>query len=138
MFTSETARQAIVKSHEARRINTERAKNREALAAKALDLILNSDVITHAKPDDFTERRLTRIRQQIERIDAMLADSNDSKEIKELSDSLTRLAEQERQLAGRPSVGTLKPTAPNKTTSRREMPRVDPRTNPSTLNPPPG
>ena len=59
--------------------------------------------------DSFTFQRLMRVRAQIERIDALLADEDEPKQLKELADALTRLADQERILAGRPLPGSRRP-----------------------------
>lgn len=59
---------------------------------------------------DYTSIRLTRVRLQLDRLDAMAAEETDTKRLKELADATSRLQEQERQLAGRPLPGTLKPS----------------------------
>jgi hypothetical protein len=64
----------------------------------------------HPAPKDaFTQARLERVRVQIARIDALLADEDDPKRLKELADALGRLADQERILAGRPLPGSRRP-----------------------------
>jgi hypothetical protein len=60
--------------------------------------------------NNFTTRRLTRVREQLERLDRMAAEENDPKRIKELADATTRLSEQERILDGRPMPGSRRPT----------------------------
>ena len=72
----------------------------------------SSDATRLPITDEFTAKRLIRVRKQLERLDDMLEAEQDTKRIKELSDATTRLAEQERQLSGRPLPGTLRPDKP--------------------------
>ena len=61
--------------------------------------------------DEFAARRLMRVREQLQRLDDLAAQATDSKVLKELADATTRLAEQERILAGRPLPGSRRPAA---------------------------
>ena len=60
---------------------------------------------------DYTTIRLMRVRKQLDRLDALASEETDPKRCKEFADATSRLQEQERQLAGRPLPGTLKPSA---------------------------
>jgi hypothetical protein len=64
---------------------------------------------TIVEVESFTSRRLTRVRDQLERLDRMAAEEDDPKRIKELADATTRLSEQERILDGRPMPGSRRP-----------------------------
>ena len=75
------------------------------------------------EPDPFTARRLSRVRDQLDRIDDLAADETDPKRLKELADATTRLAEQERILAGRPLPGSRRPTEDR---APRRQPRTEP------------
>ncbi len=61
--------------------------------------------------DDFASRRLMRVREQLQRLDDLAALAVEPKALKELADATTRLAEQERILAGRPLPGSRRPSA---------------------------
>ena len=58
---------------------------------------------------DYAERRLNRVREQLDKIDAMAFEENDPKRLKELADASARLSDQEFKLAGRPSPGSRRP-----------------------------
>ena len=74
---------------------------------------LEAEVQTAAREllDEFAARRLMRVREQLQRLDDLAAQATDSKVLKELADATTRLAEQERILAGRPLPGSRRPAA---------------------------
>ena len=65
--------------------------------------------------DKFAEESLTRVQRHVRKlqglIDAELDGDCDAPRLKQLSDALSRLAEIERQLAGRPLPGSLRPKA---------------------------
>ena len=71
---------------------------------------------------DYVTKRLFVTREHIERIDAKLADEDDAGEIYKLASALDKLCEVERQLAGRPLPGSLKPVQ----TKRREVVDAEP------------
>ena len=62
---------------------------------------------------DYTAIRLMRVRKQLDRLDELASEETDPKRCKEFADATSRLQEQERQLAGRPLPGTLKPSSRN-------------------------
>jgi hypothetical protein len=66
-------------------------------------------VVIEQPTDDFTGSRLARTREQMVKLDGMIADCEDAKELKALCDALARLSEIERVLAGRPLPGALRP-----------------------------
>lgn len=73
-------------------------------------------IMREISSDNYSDARLIRVRQQLDAIDNEIAEEfarrlPDSKRIKELSDAQTKLAEQERQLSGRPLPGTLRPSS---------------------------
>jgi TolA-binding protein len=72
----------------------------------------------------FVERRLARVREQLDRLDELFKAATEPKAIKELADATTRLQAQEQQLAGRPGPGTLKPSAPGATRPAAYAPAV--------------
>jgi hypothetical protein len=61
--------------------------------------------------EEFADRRLMRVREQLEKLDALAAGEKDTKRLKELADATTRLSEQERILAGRPLPGSRRPSS---------------------------
>lgn len=105
LFTAETARKAALASVAARRLNAQRLK---AIAKAALD-----NPQTAAQPpaqvDDYSARRIMRVREQLNRIDDMLLREEDPQKIDRLASAQLRLSEQERILAGRPLPGSRKP-----------------------------
>lgn len=60
-------------------------------------------------PDGFHEKRILRVRAQLDRLDAMLLTEDDPQRIDRLASAQLRLSEQERVLAGRPLPGSRKP-----------------------------
>ena len=70
-------------------------------------------------PDDFAILRLRRLRDQLDRVDALMVGEKDSKRLKELADASARLSAQEFALAGRPMPGTLRPAAEGARGGRR-------------------
>jgi hypothetical protein len=103
------ARSASIAGVEARR------RNRAYRLANPPAIPSNNPVapgLPPAEPQSFISKRLARVRAQLDRLDALLANATEPKAIKELADATTRLQAQEQQLAGRPGPGTLKPVAP--------------------------
>lgn len=115
LFTPETAADMAKRSWESRRLaEAERLKAEQEAAANP-----------QPAPEtlDFAKQRLIRVRTQLDRLDAMAAEELDTKRLKELADATSRLQEQERQLAGRPLPGTLKPSQAKQ---RRPEPMPEP------------
>lgn len=110
LFTAENAAEMGRRGAEAR------AKREEQMRL-AIELAVKDPVI------DFADRTLARVRIQMDK----LADEIDreitgeSKRLKELTDAYSRLADQERILAGRPMPGSRKP-APDRPTKRQFAP----------------
>jgi hypothetical protein len=72
---------------------------------------------------DFIGLRLSRVRAQLDRLDALLAATTDTKAIKELADATKRLQDQERELSGRPLPGSRRP-APEPRADNRPATRL--------------
>lgn len=107
LFTRENAATASAKGNAVRwsRWRAERAKQAAAAIAPPPQPII-------PEPDNsFAGRRLTRVREQLERLDRLAAEEDDPKQLKALADATTRLSEQERLLAGRPLPGSRRPSA---------------------------
>ena len=100
------ARKAGLRSVEARRIRLEQA----AQLKPAQDPFAPTVSSTVAALD-FAERRLMRVREQLEKLDDIAKNEKDTKRLKELADATTRLSEQERILAGRPLPGSRRPAS---------------------------
>jgi hypothetical protein len=67
--------------------------------------------------DPYINARLSRVREQLDRIDVMMTKETDPQKLDRLASAQAKLAEQERQLAGRPLPGSLRPTGPAKRAS---------------------
>jgi hypothetical protein len=104
-FTADTARLNAQRSVEARRRN---AAEREAAAAQAPEPPLQTPFKDPL--DQFSTRRLQRVREQLERLDDMISEETDPQKLDKLASAQSRMAEQERLLAGRPLPGSLRPT----------------------------
>ena len=111
-FSPENAREMAFKALEARRKNKEARKlqaeqdklNQEIMLSKPLNLLDNADKA-------FIDKRIVRVRKQISKLDEMIDDCVDPKQIDQLASALTRLSELERVLSGRPLPGSRKPAA---------------------------
>jgi hypothetical protein len=115
VFTAQTARENAAKSHAARRAN--------ALAVKEANIALlqppqSATAIAGVLPDGdaYAGAMLLCTRAQINRLDGMLSKKTDPREIDHLVSAIRKLSEIERQLAGRPLPGSLRP--PNKPPTR--------------------
>ena len=103
-FTVESSKIAVAASIAARRAKAER-KFEPAILPLAAPLPM---------VDDYTKLRLTCVRQQLGQVDkAILLESSkdhpDGQRLNWLASAQERLAEQERQLAGRPLPGSFRP-----------------------------
>lgn len=103
-FNAESSRKAAQLAVAARREKAERIRNEPPQPPTP-----SAETVKPQPIDDFTTRRLTRVRDQLERLDKMAAEEDDPKRIKELADATTRLSEQERILDGRPMPGSRRP-----------------------------
>jgi hypothetical protein len=113
LITAANARLYAAKSAIARQNNRNSELRRLAEADELRTRLVQTAVLTDVQAptpvDEFIQRRLLRVRAQLERLDDLLADEDDSKTIKELSEALSRLQDQEQKLSGRPGPGTLRP-----------------------------
>jgi DNA repair ATPase RecN len=75
--------------------------------------------------DDYIQRRIARVREQIEMLSDMLDQEEDPNKLDRLASAIDRLDEMERKHAGRPLPGSLKPSQP-KSTQRRDLPDPTP------------
>lgn len=100
LFTPEKARAAALKRYENERVRL--LELEQGMAAVCQD--------TAQKPDDYMLRRLTRVRGQLDRLDVMMQTETDPQKLDRLASAQAKLAEQERQLAGRPLPGSLRPS----------------------------
>jgi hypothetical protein len=66
----------------------------------------------NGKPKEYTERRLARVRRQLDKIDRMVMKETDPGKLDRLAAASMRLADQERKLAGRPDPGSYRPVKP--------------------------
>jgi len=104
-FTRETAREAQRKSAESRRANRMAGGQEKPQAAPQ-----------NPPADEFVSVRLARVRTQLngiaDKIDVVVKrDEFDAKQLDQLASAFSRLSEIERQLAGRPLPGSLRPAA---------------------------
>jgi hypothetical protein len=97
-FTRETAAIASIKGN-ASRWSRPRVSQAPAAIPEIVPELAN----------DFALRRLNRVREQLDKLDALASGEKDTKRLKELADATTRLSEQERILAGRPLPGSRRP-----------------------------
>ena len=107
-FTRETAQVFARRSHEAR------ARNKLARLEAETNPVIASQSLAQLAQDCFAGNTLKRVRKQIALVQDSIDDaitSCESKQLKEYTDSLRVLGEIERQLAGRPLPGSLRPKA---------------------------
>jgi len=100
-FTRENAATYARLANQARKAN--RRDIAEAMAKRLRDL-------TPPNPS-YQEIRLARVRAQLDKLDAWILSEKDPQKLDRLASAQAKLAEQERQLAGRPMPGSLKPVA---------------------------
>lgn len=121
-FTRETAHAYAVKG------NLAKAAKAKALCDRIAKLTDTCD--EKDDEDAYRERRLARVRLQLDLVDAGVlkesGPSGDAKRLKELVESQARLNIQERELSMRPSPGSFKPTAPPRKASRSQPADFDP------------
>jgi len=98
-FTRENAASYARLANQARKAN--RRDIAEAMAKRLLDL-------TPPNPS-YQQIRLARVRSQLDKLDAWILSEKDPQKLDRLASAQAKLAEQERQLAGRPMPGSLKP-----------------------------
>jgi hypothetical protein len=108
-FNKDNARAMAVKGAEIRRAN----RNKRIQADKLLrDLLENVVVVSPIKQDEhsaYLQTRLSRVRRMLDRIDECIESESDPMRLDKLTSAQSKLAEQERVLAGRPLPGTKRP-----------------------------
>lgn len=97
LFTKENA--AEMAHRRAAKLRADREAQRLAVETATLDPSI-----------EYSQRRLARVRLQLDRLDKMMMEVNDPQKLDRIASAVARLAEQERQLSGRPLPGTLRPT----------------------------
>ena len=125
-ISSENAREFAKLAHESRRRNLEQAKaekQAEEERLKALEQQAIADM-KNARVPCYFERRLARVRVQLDRLDEMMLREENPQAIDRLAAAAARLAEQERIMDGRPLPGQLRPraTKPAKSDSEPILP----------------
>ena len=119
-FTSENA------ASFAKRAWIVRKERKQAEIERQNNPVLAAEHLTELRQDCFAGKTLGRVRRQIalvqDAIDGSI-ESGESKQLKEYTDALSRLAEIERQLAGRPLPGSLRPDKPK---TKRTVATSDP------------
>jgi hypothetical protein len=109
-FTADNARLMTARALEARARNREARRQQAAEAeAKAKAQAQQPTIPSPIPPDTYLAERLTRVRKQLDAIDAMLLGEADPQRLDRLAAASARLCEQERQLAGRPLPGSYRP-----------------------------
>ena len=96
LFTSENAAEMGARSQALRKQRLEELR----LAANPVPLPADNS---------YSERRLSRVRNQIESLSDMLDKEDDAQKLDRLASAIARLSEIERQLAGRPLPGSRRP-----------------------------
>lgn len=75
--------------------------------------------------EKFRIKRLVRVREELDSLDKMMANSTDAKEKFALANASSKLQEQEGWLANRAKPGNLKPTTPKAPKSRQSAPEPE-------------
>jgi len=102
---SQTARELAAKSHEARR------RNKELRELAELEEQNKALMAPQTTPETYVDKRLIRVRAQIDMLSDMLEAELDPQKIDRLANAITRLSGLEREYANRPLPGTLKPSS---------------------------
>jgi hypothetical protein len=113
------------KSHVVRKANFRAQKEAlkgHAVAAQPMTAVAAQTTAA----DDFSSLRLVRVREELTRLDKLLKAETDPVKLDKLASALSRLAEQERQLAGRPLPGSLRPTGKTMNAGMIEQPTQAP------------
>lgn len=119
LWNSVTSRENASKAVAARRRNRQARIDREALlerllkaeSEKLVQAAENPPIKPDAQDDDYVVRRLQRVRNQIEQVEAMLEGAAVASEVDRLASAIARLSELERLYAGRPLPGSKRPPA---------------------------
>ena len=106
LFTRETAAIMAARSNAVQR---ERRRELDAMPQESRSAMISRD---------YTSRRLTRVRGQLDRLDKLMGEETDPQRLDRLASAQYRVSEQERILAGRPLPGSWKPERP------KQAPRV--------------
>jgi hypothetical protein len=108
-FTTANARENAAKSHVVRKANYAVAK--QALKGQPQAGQPTTAVAAEtAGLDDYSVRTLARVREQIDQLADMMKKEKDPARLDRLAAAFAKLSEVERQLAGRPLPGSLRPS----------------------------
>lgn len=110
LITRENAVEFAHRSAESRRRNRAARIEQAARERQALEDLARITVPN----DEYVQKRLARVRAQLDKIDAQLLNEHDPQRVERLAAASSRLAEQERVLAGRPAPGAYRPSAPRR------------------------
>lgn len=117
-ITAETARELQRRSVQKRQQNVQLLRQQvKELENRPPEIIVVASSPGSNSTEPFQVETLSVTRAQMRLVQKRIeeaAEAGDSKGCKEWTDALSRLAELERQLAGRPMPGSLKPTAPKR------------------------
>ena len=105
LFTQETASEMGKRSVKSR---LARIQAEERIHAEALERYY-ANLTKPLEPDTYIEKRIARVRLQLNRIDEKLMTEENPQAIDRLAAAAARLSEQERILAGRPLPGSHRP-----------------------------
>ena len=114
LFTAATAREAALRSHAptSARFKQPEPEPQPAPSPQAAEIA-----------DDFTVRKLARVREQIDSVEKLLDAATEPQAVDRFANALTRLYDLERILAGRPLPGSRRPTEDR---APRRQPRTEP------------
>jgi len=108
------ARKAVIAREEKRRREKEAREQERQDAQIGRDILLGKIRLPDQSPggqaaDEFSKLRLVRVREQLNRLDAMIATERDPQELQRLTAAQAKVSEQEFALAGRPMPGSRRP-----------------------------
>ena len=133
VIDSLTAKELAAKSHEARR------RNKELRELAELEEQNKALTVPQTTPETYVDKRLIRVRAQIDMLSDMLEAELDPQKIDRLANAITRLSGLEREYANRPLPGTLKPSSkPSQSRPRTIEPTAMPTPKPDQDNTPQG
>lgn len=103
LFTVETAREYQAKAVKARL--AAKIANKQATPQPSQAIPQDPPQVT----DTYIERRLSRVREQIDRLSDMLDEEEEPQKLDRITAAIERLSKLEQTLAGRPLPGSLRP-----------------------------
>lgn len=119
-FTRENAKENAIKGNIARWHTSLAEPEQVEIAAETP--INPAQVAEPVAGTDYQDKRLNRVRKQLGKLDTLFRDEIDPQKLDRLASAMARLSEIERQLAGRPMPGSLRPTSKS---SKPTSPKVE-------------